>query len=204
MQAPARAVIFDMDGTLTRDAFDFDLIRREIGLANEPILEAIGRMNGDARHRAEAILQRHEDAAAAASELHPGAVEVVDGIRAAGLPVALMTRNSARSVAVVLQRYPLRFDLVRTRDDGPFKPSPEPVFDICKRLGVTASDSWVVGDYLFDLQCGRAAGAVTVLLDVDDARPAWSDQADHVIRELPELLVRLGLRAEAVTARQGN
>ena len=43
---PIRAVVFDLDGTITEPYFDFDAIREEIGLEKngEPILEAMEKM----------------------------------------------------------------------------------------------------------------------------------------------------------------
>ena len=40
-----RAILFDMDGTLTQPIIDFAAIKHDIGLGNGPILEAIVRMN---------------------------------------------------------------------------------------------------------------------------------------------------------------
>jgi len=191
-------VIFDMDGTLTRPVLDFDAIREEIGVEREPLLEAMERMAPAQRARAEAILHRHEESAAGDSTLQPGAAEVVAAVRSAGMAAALMTRNSDRSVETFKHRHGIEFDLTWTRYSGPMKPSPEPVLEICRRLGATAAQSWVVGDFRFDIDCGRAAGATTVLLwDRDRARPDWSDQADHVIAALPELPRLLGIAAPA-------
>ena len=39
------AMLFDMDGTLTVPYFDFDAIRREVGVGNQPILEAVEKMD---------------------------------------------------------------------------------------------------------------------------------------------------------------
>lgn len=177
-----------MDGTLTRQNLDFDLIRKEIGLGQVPILEAMTEMTPAERERAQRILERHEAAAAAECELQDAAAETVAAIRAEGIPVALMTRNSRRSVEVFQARHGLSFDLVWTREDGPMKPSPEPIFRICSRLGVAPADAWVVGDFRFDILCGARAGAVTVLfLEAGRERPAWADEADYVIRDLREL-----------------
>lgn len=189
-----RVVIFDMDGTLTRPHLDFDRMREEIGLEPGPVLEAVLAMSPKDRAAAEAILQRHEDDAAAASELQPGAAEVVAAVREAGLFPVLMTRNSRRSVDAVLSRHGLSFDMIRTREDGAMKPSPEPIFDICRRLNADVRQSWAVGDYLYDILCGAAAGCTAVLLLPDDgARPDWAGQADHVIHDLRELLGLLGI-----------
>ena len=192
------AVIFDMDGTLTRDCHDYDLIRTEIGLAREPILEAVQRMAETDRRRAEEILHRHEAAAAADSELQPNAEAVLRRLTDAGIPVALMTRNSKKSVETLLARHRLQFDLIRTREDGPFKPSPEPVFALCAALGVKPADSWVVGDYRYDIDCGRAAGAATVLLHGGPQPPDWAREADFVIADLLQLFDCMARRGHTI------
>ncbi len=202
--APSKtAVIFDMDGTLTHDQFDFDAIRREIGLpdgpARRPILESLEHMTDADRARAEAILHRHETRNARTSALQPGARETVNELRQRGYKVALMTRNSRDSVETFLSRHAMAFDHVRTREDGVIKPDPTPVREVCATLGRSPIDAWVIGDYHFDLLCGRDAGATTVLLWVGDRteppvpRPAWAAEADYVISRLPDLLTCMGL-----------
>jgi HAD superfamily hydrolase (TIGR01509 family) len=192
----ASAVLFDLDGTLTRPHLDFDAIRREIGLPVEPrtpILEAMQSMPPDQRARAEAILLGHERRAAEASRLWDDARAVLAAIRSAGIPVAVMTRNSRQSVDTVMARHGLRFDACYAREDGPVKPAPAPVLKLCSQLQADPARAWVVGDYLFDIQAGNAAGAVTVLMLGDAPVPAWADQARHVIRRLNELLPLLAV-----------
>lgn len=185
-----RAVIFDMDGTITEPYLDFGWIREQIGMPRDagPILEAMERMTDDERRRAEAVLHRCEAEAAEASLLNDGVHEVVSGLKGRGILTAVLTRNSRVSAETVLNKHGLRFDLVRTREDGAIKPSPEPVLAICRTLGVSPAEAWVVGDYLFDVQSGRAAGARTVLFWPGPELPEWHDQADHVIAGLTELI----------------
>ena len=76
------AVIFDLDGTLTKPYLDFDAIRLELGIASGPILEAIAEMDVAARRNAEVILLRHEWDAAKNATLYDGAVETVAACRA--------------------------------------------------------------------------------------------------------------------------
>lgn len=190
------AVVFDLDGTLTRPWFDFDAIRREIGLPTEPrtpILEAMQDMTPERRARTEAILLREEASGADESELWDDALEVLTAIRSASIPTALLTRNSRRSAYMVLGRHSLTFDCVYTREDGPVKPAPDAVLAICGQLGVSPRDSWVVGDYLFDIQAGNDAGATTVLMIGDKDPPDYADQASHLVRRLSELLKLLGI-----------
>jgi HAD superfamily hydrolase (TIGR01549 family) len=199
MASERRAVIFDMDGTLTQPVLDFDRIREEIGgLVREPILEAMQEMSAADRARAEAILERHEADAAANGALQPGAAEVVAAVRANGMHAVLMTRNSRRSVEVFQARHGISFDKIWTREDGAMKPSPEPVLAICRALGTQPDQAWMAGDYHYDIICGRAAGTTTVLLlAAGTRRPAWADEADHVIYSLGELLALLDIGVAA-------
>ena len=94
---------------------------------------------------------------------------------------------------MVLTKYALRFDLVRSREDGTTKPSGEPILETCRRLGVAPERTWSVGDYRFDVLSGRAAGTTTVLLVNGPDTPPYAHEADHVIRSLDELLPLMGL-----------
>lgn len=205
--APRRvdAVIFDLDGTLTRPYLDFDAIRAEIGIAGrEPVLEAMKRMNAAQRTAAELIVARHEADAAANSVLYDGVHDTLDALRRCGLPIALQTRNSRVSVMTVIERHALRFDIIRTREDGEIKPSPAPVLAICAQLGVAPAHVLSVGDFLFDIQCGAAAGAMTALMIGDAEPPPFADQADFVIRRLDELLDIVGRRETATPSTGAN
>ncbi len=181
-------VIFDMDGTLTRPYLDFPRIRAEIGLP-EPLLENMLLLpEGPERDRAFAILQRFEDDAAANSELNDGALEILEFLRGRDVKAALVTRNSRRSVARVLEKHGLAFDLVVTREDAPVKPRPEPLQLICGRLGVAPERTLMLGDFKYDVVAGRAAGTATALLTnggppkhLPDAPP------DHVLSRLSDL-----------------
>lgn len=186
------AVIFDLDGTITKPDLDFDRIRDEIGVEG-PILEAMETMSADARGRAELILVRYEGEAAGRAELHDGAIEVIQGLRSSGYPVAILTRNSRRNLDNILKRFGIEVDATRTRDDGAIKPSPEPVLSLCCELDVEPRDTWMVGDYLFDIQSGQRAGAKTILMIGDRARPSFADQADHTVSRLKDLLPLVGL-----------
>jgi len=186
------AVIFDLDGTLTRPNLDFDLIRREIGVEG-PILEALDALGPSARGRAEAILVRHEDAAARCAVLQRDAADVVRACRAGGFPVAILTRNARSTVDIVLGQNGMAVDAVRSREDGAIKPSPEQILSICRELNCDPRQSWMVGDYLFDIISGEEAGSRTILMIGDNLPPEYAARADHVIRNLTELLAIVGV-----------
>lgn len=158
------AVLFDMDGTLTEPLLDFSQIKAEMGIGDQPILEALAVMPPDDRNRAEAILHRHEDEAARHSTLNPGCHEVLDFLNVKNVRVALITRNCWSSVRTVLDVHHLPIDVLVTREDAPPKPDPEPLFQACRRLGVDPAAAWMVGDGVFDIQAGLNAGIKTVWL----------------------------------------
>jgi len=188
------AVIFDLDGTLTTSELDFDAIRAEIGGIEGPILEALQALDESARLRAMAIVARHEEHAARSSRLNPDAREVLDALRAAGVPTAVLTRNSRASLRTVAALHALFFDAERTREDGETKPSPTPVLALCDALDVAPARTIVVGDYVFDLRAARGAGALAVLLR-DEHNADFAPEADVVVERLTEVLpivARLG------------
>lgn len=188
-----RAVLFDLDGTITRPNLNFDALRAEIGIQGRtPILEWLAGQSEADRTRAWDILDRHELEAARTAELADGAREVLAAMAGLGLRSGLVTRNSRRSVELVVARLGLRFDAVVTREDCAPKPSPEPVSECARRLGVSAASTLVVGDFYFDIQSGHAAGALTALVGVSPSPPFPGPdpvpQADYRINTLHDLI----------------
>lgn len=188
-------MIFDMDGTLIEPLLDFPRLRSELGVGpEEGIIEALDAMDpAEAVPRMRTLQQRELDAARAA-ELHPGAVETLEAIRAAGLKTALLTRSYAEAMRVVLDRFDLRFDLAWSRENGPIKPEPDGVLRACRTLGIDPAATACVGDFEFDLIAAIAAGAVPILLARGEA-PDFARLARHVIRELDELPALLGIES---------
>jgi len=186
------AVIFDFDGTLTKPYLDFDKIRAEIGIKSGPILEAVAEMEPEARARADRILEKHEWEAARNAVCQPGAREVLDVCRSLHMPVAILTRNARATLEHVLADHDLRVDAIRTREDGPIKPSPEPIRSLCDELEADVAKSWMIGDHLYDVRTGKAAGTRTVLFVNDGNDPEDTGGADYVIQRLDELPPLLG------------
>ena len=183
--------IFDMDGTLTEELLDFEAIRREIGLPEKaPIIEHIALLDPDRRRLGQAILDRHEMAAAETCRLRPGAADVLAELRLRGVKTALLTRNSRACADRILTRHHLLLDHVATREDLPHKPHPEAITRIVRLLGAELRQTLMIGDFLFDLQTAEAAGTDSALLSVrsDGQWPPYYAMATHRIRSLTELL----------------
>ena len=183
-----QAVIFDLDNTVVASDLDFAQIRRDIGMETGPILEFRDtQATPEQRDHINAVLDRHEAAAAETCRLNEGAREVLDLMRELGLRSALLTRNSAKTVETVLWRHDISFEIVLTRDDAPPKPSPEPVFTICRHLGVRPENTLMVGDYKYDIESGANAGTRTALLRTP-IRSRFEAFPDYEIDSLTELL----------------
>jgi HAD superfamily hydrolase (TIGR01549 family) len=185
-------VVFDLDGTVVSQELDFEAIRVEIGLpSGTPLLEALARMPLSERQRAGVILDEHERIAAAKARLLPGVIEFMGRLERRGIPRALLSRNSRRSVATILERFGLRFDPVMAREDAPHKPDPAGLTRICHAWMLQPSEVLIVGDFLYDLQAGKAAGTRTALVTHGRDWP-FAHLADVTFSsfcELPELLL---------------
>ena len=193
-QGSVKAVIFDLDGTLTEPLLDFDAMRAEIGLPPGPILEQLAHADAETRARADLILRRHELDAIARATLADGCAEVLAHLAARAIPAAILTRNVREVVDAFSRAFGLSFAAVYTREDGPHKPSPAGVLALCEKMGVAPAETLVVGDYKFDILAGRDAGCVTALVTTTHD-PASHELAewgppDVVVGSLRELLPR--------------
>lgn len=186
MNFPA-GILFDMDGTLTEPLLDFPMIKSEMGIRNQSILEALADMNEADRHAAETILHRHEESAAARSTLNPGCRELLDWLGEMNLATALITRNSRASVLTVLSRHELQLRLLITRDDAPPKPDPAPLLLACREMGLPTSAVWMVGDGVYDVEAGNATGIRTVWISHGRNR-SFEARPDCQVMDLHELL----------------
>lgn len=191
-----KAVLFDFDGTLTRSgALDFAAIRKVLGCPQGvPILEFIKTLEDDrSRQAAQDQLDAFELQGAKDSTPNAGALEVIAWLKRKGLAVGIITRNSRVSVLRALENFDgigaEDFDLMITRDDPPApKPSGEGIQWAARHLGVSAAEILVVGDFIFDAQAGKAAGALTALLDPAADERLQAVSCDYRIQSLEQVI----------------
>jgi HAD superfamily hydrolase (TIGR01509 family) len=185
------AWVFDLDGTLTCAIHDFDAIREELGLAPAvPILETLASLpEGDA-----APLYRRLDeielALAARATTAPGTRALLSRLQGRGARLGVLTRNSVEVARATLRRCRLeRYfdpDSVIGREQAEPKPSPAGIERLLGRWGTPPEEGVMVGDFLFDLQAGRAAGVATVYVDPTGGFPHGA-HADVSIRHLDQI-----------------
>ncbi len=131
--------------------------------------------------------------AAGRTRENAGATELVRTLHELGLPLGIITRNTRdsidRSLAQLPGIDPGWFSVIVTRD-LPLSPKPLPdgVRYAADRMGVDAAELLVVGDYLFDIQAGKSAGALAMYLHNDPSGPFHGDGADFVVHSLDEAL----------------
>ena len=198
-----KAVLLDFDGTLTKpDSLDLSVLKETVGCPKDSyLLEYIqGLSNVREQKKAFAALEDYEMRSAAGAEPNPGAEDLVRYLQSCELPVGILTRNSTRSVQRALRNFErigiTDFNLIISRDE-PVRPKPsgDGILLAAERLGVPVGEVLMVGDYLLDMEAGKDAGAVTVLVD-NPKLPVPEDIDCHFkVNRMSEVrsIVRLGL-----------
>lgn len=184
--------VFDLDGTLTVPVHDFAAIRRELGIPSEAdildFLAALPEAEAAFRH---ARLHEIELDLSARTAAAPGAVRLVECLALRGARLGILTRNSREIALVTLSHLGLLdyFEPLSIIGRGEALPKPEPdgIQKLTAQWGAKPSASVMVGDYLFDLQAGRAAGAATIHVDRTGSF-RWPEFADLSVVSLEELL----------------
>lgn len=174
-----RGVIFDMDGTLTYPVIDFPAIREELGMGNGDIAHHILSLPREGQAAAWAVVERHEDAALRRQAMKDGMQALLWDLRERGVHLAVVTRNAQRSVDALCAKFDIAFDTVVTRDFPYVKPHPGAVRHILREWKMAAADALMVGDYVHDIECGRAAGTRTCFFQ-NPGFPNHGAEADFI------------------------
>ena len=180
-----------MDGTLTVACHDFDDIRSKLGLPQGvAILEALAVMPESESNALHDKLFDFEMQLAHEARPQPGAEDLLERLVSHGHKLGILTRNSLEIAHTTLQACGLR-DFFQTadilgRESCAPKPDPAGVLHLMQQWGSIGENTVMVGDYLFDLQSGHAAGARTIHFDVDGS-DCWPEVTHFRIAEFSEL-----------------
>jgi HAD superfamily hydrolase (TIGR01549 family) len=183
-----RGVIFDMDGTITAPYFDFAKIRAEAGIGDADMLDYLRYASRAEYERIHNLLVRYEEAAVNEAKLNRGARTLLRYLARQRIPTALLTRNSRKSVEGVCRTLKLKFDITISREDGPHKPSPEPIWRVAKHWNLKRREVLMVGDYKWDVLCASNAGIPCALLLDGGELPEWAADAKYHVRRLTEVI----------------
>ena len=171
------AVCFDMDGVLVNsEDYWIELEREEILPTAVPDEEVpVDEIYGEQ------------------VELTPGVRDLIEELRAAGVPAAMVTASPPAWYEIVLERFDLAdlFDVVVSSADldGPGKPEPAIYERAAAELGVDPEDTLAVEDSHHGTTAAHRAGMTVLSFGVGDAEGA-AENAD-LVAETPEEMAEI-------------
>jgi HAD superfamily hydrolase (TIGR01509 family) len=221
---PLAAVLFDMDGLLVDSepvwtiaevelaeslggSWDSAIKTRVIGTSVRTavpiILEHFKAAHRDPAEVIHWLLGRMVELFQRELPVMPGAHELVDGLRAAGVPVALVSSSYRVLVDAVLHAFGTdRFDFTLSGDEVTHtKPHPEPYAKAAAALGVDPGRCVVLEDAPSGIASAEAAGCIAIgvtghaPLEATACRPVFDALTDidlDWLLQLPQELRRAG------------
>jgi putative hydrolase of the HAD superfamily len=126
--------------------------------------------------------------------MFPGAHDAIDALKARGVKLALVTNGAADTQRAKVERFALthRFDHIQIEGEHGFgKPDERAYRHAMQALGVTAPETWMIGDNLeWEIEAPQRLGIYAIWMDVHgDGLPAHTTvKPDRIIRSLTELL----------------
>ena len=212
-----KAVIIDMDGTITKFNLDYMAARQralgeleKLGLRTPDMTEQVNlfvilnklkdtcepEKFSKLRSTFYRFFEEMELKAAKHVSLYPGADKTLRELRSRHLKIGLLTNNSRAGTELTFKKHHLEtlFDAVVTRDDcEEMKPAIAPIEKILKELGESAEETILVGDGVMDIVAAKAAGLRSVAVatgpfPIERIIKAEPDYLLGSINELPLLI----------------
>ncbi len=184
--------VFDMDGTLTNALHDFPAIKRELGLPLDlDILTGLSQLDEKSQLQKREKLNQIEKEIAENATPSPGVLRILEVLKQNQIQVGILTRNNDQNTFGTLKTAGLLhyFDktLIFTRDRVQPKPHPEGLFELQKIWNCQPSEMLMIGDYIYDLEVGKAAGTETVYID-PSGQFIYKEHATYCITQMDQIL----------------
>lgn len=211
-----KAVIFDLDGTLTDTLksiwksanlalsdvglppFDIDRYRYFVGDGAAELVKRALIADGDEElihfdKMSECYRKHFEKYVNYEVRPYEGISDLLNALKEKGIQLAVNSNKPQdRTVNVIEENFGKdTFDvLVGQSDERPRKPAPDGVFYIMEQLGLVKDEVIYLGDTCVDMKTGKSAGVFTVgaLWGFRDRRELEENHADAVIAHPMELL----------------
>ena len=180
METPIKAVLFDLDGTLTNTLEDIaDAMNRALSLTGLPTweTEAYKLLVGNgARTLAQRAVRDREDKVEEVLDLYQrwyethnqektrpyaGVPELLHGLNERGIPLCVLSNKPDRDTKNVVAHYfpDIPFAAVRGQVEGfPIKPDPAGALLLSRELGIEPRNFAYLGDTKVDMSCAVRAG----------------------------------------------
>jgi len=194
-------IIRAMDSSFARHALpapDPQATRRIVGLS---LVEAMQAMLPEADHALHislaedyktAFQRLRADKALDSEPLYPGIRSLLDTLAGGGWLLAVATGKSDRGLKLALEHHGIHdlFISLQTADRHPSKPHPSMLRAALADAGVDAAQAVMIGDTVFDIAMGEAAGVRSIGVDwgyhdahelIDAGAAHVADDADHLL-----------------------
>jgi phosphoglycolate phosphatase len=213
---PIRSVTIDLDGTLLDTVPDLaaaaNAMLREMGRPEFPIetiAAFIGRgipklvarclpdLDEAAVDQAQVIFRRHYAIEnGRRSALFPGVLEGLQALRAAGLPLAVITNKAAaftEPLLVATQLAPWFRFAVSGDTLAHKKPHPAQLLHACERMGTLPAENLHIGDSHHDAVAARAAGCPVFIVPYgyNEGEDVQGIDCDAIVASLAEAARRI-------------
>ena len=181
---PAKAIVFDLDGTLIHSAPDIHAAASVAlaGIGREPLdlptltsfigdgietlvrrcLDATG--GGDAKLQQitfDLLVQSYAANSTTLTRPYPGVIASLEAFQAAGVLLGMCTNKPDQAARDICQNLGLNayFKVIAgALPDQPKKPDPRPLLQCCERMGAHPEQTLYVGDSAVDYHTARNAG----------------------------------------------
>jgi HAD superfamily hydrolase (TIGR01509 family) len=207
MLLKVKAIVMDMDGTITKFNLDYMGARRraleeldEMNLRTTDMTEQISlyvvlkklkdSIDADKFSAVKAkfynLLEEMELKAAREVILYPGVLDTLRKLRGRTIKIGIVTNNGRAGTALTLKRYNLEgfFDSIVTRDDcEQMKPDAGPVLQSLTEMHASREEAILVGDGIMDVIAAKEAGLPSV------AVPTGPFSHERLLQAEPDYLI---------------
>lgn len=208
---PPRAVIFDLDGTLLDTSAEIAtalgrtfsalglavpdkaaveaMIGKGVRVLIERALVRVGATGVDVDATLDRFEAEYQITVGTNSALYPGAMAGLERLRAAGVPMGVVTNKPRLFTQRLLDdagATPFLAAIVAGDDGFTRKPAPDMLLAACRRMGSDPAATLMLGDSDNDIAAARAAGCPVwcVPYGYNEGKPAQALACDRLVEDI--------------------